>query len=975
MMNKIPQQVTRPMLLVMTISGATPPQTLPLAQDVVTIGRAPTNTLVLNDTSVSREHLRLERRGQIWHVMNLASGAAHSALYVDGRPLVEADLQGGEQLVIGGIALRFTLSRIPEDDGRHAPNPPPVAVGQHGTIMADAPTPTIFVKTGAVTFAAPLRQASITLGRDPACGLILPSPLASARHAVLTSNSDGRYTITDTGSSNGLYLAGQRITSRLLVPGDTLTIGDPTDPHSISLTFSIPGFVSANARSGPIPPRISAPQPGATGTVTIGRDPVSTFCLPNPLTSWHHAVLDRQPGGQVILRDLNSTNGTYVNFQRITLPAILRPGDLVHIGIYDFVFDGQQLAQGHPQGQGMRIDVYDLVRTIKNGQQVLLDHVTLTVQPGEFIAIAGGSGAGKTTLMRALAGIQPAQHGKVFFNGIDAYQHYNVFRGTIGYVPQADIVHSALTVERALYYAARLRLATDVRPEEITQRITSVLTTVNLTHRRNNIISSLSGGERKRVNLAVELLADPPVLFLDEPNAGLDPNLRQELIQTMRDLAAKGRTIVLVTHHIEDIEACDRLAFMGSGGRLCYFGPPREALPFFRVSSFERLYAEVDTPQKSEMRRNSYNQSPIFGQYIRAALPQQPKPQMGGMPMGAAQSRQGWTPARSQSQQQHLTPLEQWWLLMQRYTETLIRDRVNLGILLLQAPIIGLLMFGISKNGLFTDVSNLLLTQRILFFLAICAIWFGTSNSAREISKEVEIYQRERLAGLGIFPYIFSKVGVLGMLCLVQTLVLEIFVLLRTGLPPSAAGVFFGPAIDMYVALMLAGLAALAMGLCVSAAANTPDKALSAVPLVLIPQILLAGLIFSLSGPLQVVGDLTISHWTIESVGAAVNLNELYYNSQVTAILVKDPQTPDASIIASINQQNANPGNRPYDPTFYGNPDLTPTYVDSVRDFSDWSAGLGARRAQWILTDGAMVILFVVFISGAVVLQKLKDPR
>ena len=952
------QTSARPVLLVMMISGTSPLQAMPLTQDVVTIGRAPENTIVLADPAISRNHLRLEHRGSTWHVTCLASSRN---LFINGQARMESDLRPGDQMVIGGMALRFDVPGANQGQGLQ------------GTIMAGGTIPLLQVRVGGSTFQVPLRESVMTLGRDPTSTIILPSPLVSAHHARIQREPDGRFTLRDVGAANGMYVRGQRVMTHTFADEDVVAIGEPQGPQSVTLTFMAPAMAGMGAHASvAAPPRISAPQPGMRGDVTIGRDPASTFCLPNPLVSWHHAVLSRDPTGSVVLRDLGSTNGTFVNFQRITIPAALRTGDKVHIGIYDFIFDGAQLTQERPLGQGMRIDVYDLVRTVKGGKTVLLDHVTLTVQPGDFIAIAGGSGAGKTTLMRALAGIQPAQHGKVFFNGIDAYQNYNVFRGTIGYVPQADIVHGALTVERALYYTARFRLASDVRPDEIEQRIRSVLETVGLAHRRYNVINSLSGGERKRVNLAVELLADPPILFLDEPNAGLDPNLRMELIQTMRDLAAKGRTIVLVTHHIEDIQACDRLAFMGAGGRLCYYGPPKEALAFFQVPTFEHLYGKCDNPQKSQQWRGYFQQSPVFAQYVRSALPQQPQPQAFGP---AQMGRQGW----GQSSGNRLSATGQWLLLMQRYTEILFRDRINLLILLIQAPIIGIILFAFGKANTFSGTNaNFFLAQRILLFMAVAAIWFGTSNSAREISKEIEIYQRERLAGLGVVPYIFSKVGVLAGLGVVQTCALELFVLVKTGASPPETALFFGPVLELYISLLLASLAGMAMGLCVSAAANTPDKALSIVPIVLIPQVLLAGIIFPLSGPIQAFGDITISHWVIQSMGTSVNLDHVYYQGYLRGnpALVSQPDQIDNSV-----QNSLKTGSNFFDPSYYGVPSstLTTDYLQGVQDSltqdNNWDDAQGERRAHLTVTWFALIVLFGVFTGGAVWLQRAKDPK
>lgn len=934
---------SRPTLVIMSITGATPPRTFALAADALTVGRAPTNALALADPAVSREHLRLERQGDAWLATTLPGA---SPPFVNGRTAASARLQPGDQIVLGTTVLRLTLPEV-DGDGRAVRAP---------TLLANAPLATLHVQCPGGTFDVPLRDAHLTLGRDPASSVVIPSPLVSARHADLLRAPDGRYVLRDLGSTNGLTVGGQRVTEHPLAPGEVVSIGDAFGAQRVVLTLLAPDLAPVKAPT-------SLPAPRWTGGVaTIGRDPASMYCLTNPLISWQHARLSRDPQGAVTLTDLGSTNGTYVNLQRLRAPQALRPNDRVNIGPYAFTFDGRQLVAAPGQmAKGMRLDVFDLHRTARGGQSVLLDHVSLSVLAGEFIAIAGGSGAGKSTLMRALAGIQPAQSGKVFFNGIDAYRHYDVFRGSIGYVPQADIVHGALTVERALFYAARLRLAKDIRPDEIEQRIVAVLQTVKLTHRRQNVIASLSGGERKRVNLAVELLADPPILFLDEPNAGLDPHLRLELIQTMRDLAASGRTIVLVTHHVEDIQACDQLAFMGAGGRLCYFGPPREAPAFFGVPQLEELYAQMTDGPSAEQWRRRFWDAGLYARNVQARLAAPPAAP--SAPLASQAARQGWTPESDSVQR--LSPVAQLVLLTTRYVEILARDRGNLAIMLLQAPVIGLVLFFVVQPHVFTSAAGTTDAVQTLFLLALIAVWFGASNAAREISKEEDIYLRERLAGLNVAPYIVSKLLVLGALCVFQTLVLLTIVTAKTGLPPASAGVAFPVALELYIGLTLAGLAGLAMGLCVSAFANTPDKAISLVPLILIPQILLAGVIFALNGPMKVVADVTISRWAVEALGTSSDLDRLYYTRLVDSnptIFLHHPDMVDKAQNTDYTSQfDANPHSANY----------TPNVDTSVV----WNDAQTSRQRQLTITWTALGVLFVGFTALAGVRQRAKDPH
>ena len=751
------------------------------------------------------------------------------------------------RILVGGTVLRLEWQA--SASAAHPSTP-----GPGGTVRANEPTPTLTVECPGGTFVAPLRAARIGIGRAPDCELIIPSRVVSTYQATLYRGADGRYTVAaDARARNPIMLRGQPTQSHLLASGDTLLIGSHEASEYMQLTYGAPRGVTVSTP-------IVQQSPSLGRDATIGRDPASTFCLPSPLVSWQHARLRRGVGGSHVIEDLGSTNGTYVNFVRLERAHRLSAGDAVQVGPYAFTYDGAHLSPQLATGPqvGLQVAALDLVRTTRGARNLLLDHVTLTAQPGQFVAIIGGNGAGKTTLLRALAGIQPAQHGAVLFDGVDSYHHASLFRGRIGYVPQADIVHLSLTVDEALYYTARLRLTRDLRDEEIEKRIQSVLATVDLSPHQHKLVGALSGGERKRLSLAVELLAEPQVLFLDEPNAALDPDHRRDLLRTIRALAEQGRTLVMVTHFREDFEACDRVAVMGRGGRLCFFGASPEALAHFGVDRFEDIYSCVEELGRADTWRKRYQRLPQYQRDVRALAVEQTVSDVSEAP----RMSQGWQAAGQRS-----SLARQFGLLLDRYANILARDRINAAILLLQAPVIGVILAAVSPVGAFTSSSGPDDAETILFMLAIVAIWFGTSNSVREISKEVDIYQRERLAGLGIVPYLLSKVGILGLLCLLQTAVLLLIVTARTGLPPPSAGLFFSPLVELYIGCALAGLAGLSMGLCVSTFASNPDKAISAVPLVLLPQILLGGVIFNLSGPMRPLADVTISRWAVEALG------------------------------------------------------------------------------------------------------------
>ena len=508
----------------------------------------------------------------------------------------------------------------------------------------------------------PLGKAALTLGRAPSNDIVLTSRFVSARHARIEP-SGATYVIVDIGSTNGILAEGKRLDANsplTLADGDVLRIGDPATGNFVTLTYRNPAAArvaqaATVAHSYPLDP--SDPQ------ITIGREG-SDIVLENPQVSRNHATIDRA-GSQHVLRDAGSTNGTFVNGQRISQHT-LAPGDVIQIGAFKLVYDGDSLDQYDQRG-ALRIDARNLTREVRRGgkTRLILNDVSLSIAPREFVALVGGSGTGKSTLMNALSGYVQASGGHVFVNGDDYYRNFDAYRTVLGYVPQDDIIHRTLPVDRALGYAAQLRLPADTAPAEITKRIAQVLEDVEMAPHRDTLVDNLSGGQRKRVSIGAELLADPSLFFLDEPTSGLDPGLEKKMMYTLRRLADSGRTIVLVTHATANISQCDHVAFM-SDGRLVYFGPPAEALAFFNVSSgdFADIYTKLEgaaAPQDPDRwlvvqrdlqaeydawQQNGGRGSEIGGQRRDAATPnsQPPTPSV-GRTVGDALPRRAAVPA------------------------------------------------------------------------------------------------------------------------------------------------------------------------------------------------------------------------------------------------------------------------------------------------------------------------------------------
>ena len=543
---------------------------------------------------------------------------------------------------------------------------------------------------------------------------------------------------------------------------------------------------------------------------------------------------------------------------------------------------------GDLAGPAVRVDAVDVTQTVQDGpplitpRKVLLDDVSITLQPGSFIAILGASGAGKTMLLRALSGQMQSQKGGVFYNGLDLVQHRHRFSTTTGYVPQDDIVHKNLTVENALAYAANLRLPCDTPRLELVDRVKDVLEDVELTEQRHQLISRLSGGQRKRVNIALELLGRPTVFYLDEPTSGLDAGLDLKMMQMLRRLADRGQTVVLVTHTTANVDLCDDICFLAPGGRLAYFGPPQQLQQFFQGASYADIYNLLyENPEEWADR---FRASPDFQQYVAG-------PRLQSKQLARAQE------AQEAQKQEDGPPVEgvscdnsflQFWLLTRRYVNVMAHDLPTLILLLLQAPIIAGLVWllaeanvlhnaalGVQRDGMPRD----LYAQEVLFILVASAIWFGIINAAREIVKEAPIYRRERAVNLRLLPYVFSKVVVLGGLLAVQNFILLVIVGNKSSFPPD--GRFWpgqnGAFIELYITLLLSSFVGLMMGLVVSALVPNSDRAVSIVPVLLIPQIIFSSVIFELKGNVgDAISIILPSRWGMQALGTIDRLHNRF---------------------------------------------------------------------------------------------------
>src|SRR4051794_38496943 len=415
-------------------------------------------------------------------------------------------------------------------------------------------------------------------------------------------------------------------------------------------------------------------------------------------------------------------------------------------------------------GPGVEIAARDLRRSVKGGRQVL-NGVSITVRPCELVAVVGGSGAGKTTLLEALAGVQPADRGEVRFDGVDLYEDLDAFHRVLGYVPQDDIIHADLPLERTLGYAAALRLP-GLSAAEIDAAVARTLSVLNLSERAGVRVGALSGGQRKRASIAVELLTSPQVFFLDEPTSGLDPAGSGELLRLLRGLADAGSTVVFTTHSVPDLAHCDRMAFLARDGHLAFFGTVSEALEYLAVDRVEEIYERLAweaTPAQWAQRFEAHRGNGV-ARVTRPATP----PGSDAVGFG-----------------------REWALLTRRTFETLVRNRLTLAILI-GSPALVVAMFAVLfRPGAFGFANpNPSAIAMILFWVTFGAFFFGLTYGLLQIVTEWPIVRREHLVGQRSSAYLLSKVTVLlPFLLLVVVLMLAVLRALDR-LPAASATTF-----------------------------------------------------------------------------------------------------------------------------------------------------------------------------------------
>jgi ABC-type multidrug transport system ATPase subunit/pSer/pThr/pTyr-binding forkhead associated (FHA) protein len=760
----------------------------------------------------------------------------------------------------------------------------------------------------------------VVIGREADCEVVVNEPSASRHHAVL-QREGSEWVVVDT-SSNGTFVRGQRIT-RMAVPLSPLSlhVGNPAG-EAVVVTLveapagpasrPVPSPYQAPAHQAPDaewwrnlpPPQLPAgaapadawqpqanvppgqlqhghsvvlPQQVAAGNViSIGRGQDNAVVLADALVSRHHALLrPGAPGRAAVLEDLGSFNGSFVNGHRVTGSVPLEVGAEVIFGNQTFRWDGTQLLASATTHE-FTLYADGLTTVLPDGKQ-LLQNASFQLKPSSLTAVIGPSGAGKTTLLRALTGLRPATHGRVIWQGHDLYANYDQLRFQIGLVPQQDIQHPQLKVRQALRFAAQLRLPPDTNRQEQDARVQQVADQLQLTSRLDNRIGTqLSGGQKKRVSIATELLTAPPLLFLDEPTSGLDPGLDLEVMKQLRGLADGGRVVMVVTHSVLALDTCHNVMVMAPGGRIAYFGPPSGVLAHFGCSSYPEVFDLLDDPGLWQ-----WIPAPAPLAATTGALP----PATAGVPA---------PPRRSLGRQLST--------LVRRNAAVVVADRLLLGLLLLLPVVLGGLSRLVPGTSGFSlddtlfcpgktesigrgrcqlmqdgvpvgDVVRMIFDQgearQRVIVLLVSACLMGTAIAIRELVGERPIFRREYAVGLSPGVYFFSKIVVLGSAALVQGLVVTAIATVGLPGPDGRVGT-----LRMAIAIALLALTMAVVGLAISALVTSSEQTMPTLVGVIMVQLVLSGSLFAVAGRpvLEQIAWLAPSRWAYAATSSTMGL-------------------------------------------------------------------------------------------------------
>ena len=635
----------------------------------------------------------------------------------------------------------------------------------------------------------------------------------SRNHLQIIYQEQGVLHIQDLDSTNGTYLNGIKLKiSQSLKHKDKIQLAGVNDILII---------VEKPLTSDTLNPQKNIVDILKTKkTIFLGRGTNCDIVLNHGTISKVHASITLTPNNGYQIKDLGSTNGTYVNGRKIKTVETIDFKDNIFIGRHQITLE----APSKNLSDELAITAIGIEKTYSNGVKGL-KKMDLSIPSKSIIAIMGPSGCGKSTLLKALNGDTPPTKGKVFLFNLELSENWQYLKTQIGYVPQDDIVHQQLTVEQCLYFTAKLRLD-NLSDQYIDKKIDQVLEDLNILEKKKNLISNLSGGQRKRVSIAVELMTDPLIMFLDEPTSPLDPQTVEDFLEIMKKLSERGTTVLMVTHKPEDLGYMDEVIFMAEGGNIVYQGDTNKYKEYFNVKSVVSVFSQI-SGKTAEIWIRKYLNPRVLG------------------------SNSGFDFVKSTSE---VSSIEQFSWLSKRYFKIKLNDRLNSSLLLAQAPIIAILICLIYSE----------INSGVLFMVAISAIWLGAQNAAREIVSEQAIYKRERMFNLKILPYIFSKISVLSFFSIIQSAIFIFILFIRYN---NSDITDLNQPFKLFLWMIFLSIASTFLGLLLSSMVRTTERAMTILPLILLPQIMLAGIISKISnGLVEFISYLTLSRWGVEGL-------------------------------------------------------------------------------------------------------------
>jgi len=701
-------------------------------------------------------------------------------------------------------------------------------------------------------------RETVSFGRDDSNDIIIASDIVSRRHGHFTITG-GRCYITDDSSTNGLYVNGKRVTQAELKDGDSIRIDDMEQSlHSgISMVFSDKNS-GADWNNTPLTKNVTL----------IGRGKNCDIIIDDPKMEDEAAEIRIEGVTTYILCNLGTLRDILINSEIMEGERYtLRDEDVFVIGNTKFTYSKGNIYYKQERS-GLSIELVNISKFVHQGlgkDKKILDDTSMLIQPGDFVAIVGGSGSGKSTLMNCINGFDKPSTGKVLVNRRNLYENYDELKYSIGYVPQQDIVHENLTLISMLRYVAKLRLPDNTTRAQREARVEEVLRTVELTKHKHKLIRKLSGGQKKRASIAVELMSDPGLFFLDEPSSGLDPGTERTLMHTLKRMSNEGKTVIMITHNTNNIHLCDKLIFLGAGGYVAFCGNPADARSFFGIPKDQDLtdaYTMVEEDPKGweeKFNASPYNKVQTIGELKTP-------------PMTAEQKRER---KKKLKKENHKSFFHQFSVLSQRYINLIWNDKTRLLFFLLQGPLIAYLFSFVTVQETFKSYFD---AQSMLFCLSCAGIWVGLMNSIQEVCKERNIVRREYMSDVRLSSYICSKLAVQTLLAIVQCgLMLAVFVL-TIGKPDK--GVIFGNStIEMMITLVLVTVSSSSLGLLVSSLVKNTDRAMVFAPIILIPQLLFSGILFKLEGVTEILSWICVSRWGMQAFSNTANLNGVLWNS------------------------------------------------------------------------------------------------